>query len=122
MTNALCKWRYGALGLISCLGLWQIFIRSQIGYAAAIYVTSQQTDSCKKGLEQMGRSSIRKMLGLWKSANMDVIENILGLNNLEAMIISSYDSLLAQAEKQVDLKQSLAEILKPQEEAIEERC
>ena len=69
ITKTLCKWRNGALGILSCLGLWQIFIRSQIRYAAAIYVTSEQTEACKNGLDQLGRSSIRKMLGLWKSAN-----------------------------------------------------
>ena len=111
-------WRNGALGLLSCLGLWQIFIRSQIRYAAAIYVTSEQTEACKNGLDQLGKSSIRKMLGLWKSANMEVIEEILGLNNLEAMILSSYESLLEQASKSDDLKHSLEKILKPQEETI----
>ena len=61
------------------------------------------------------------MLGLWKSANMEVIEKILGLNNLEAMILSSYESLLEQASKSNDLKHSLEKILKPQEETIQER-
>ena len=61
------------------------------------------------------------MLGLWKSANMEVIEEILGLNNLEVMILSSYESLLEQASKSKDLKHSLEKILQPHEEAIEER-
>ena len=58
------------------------------------------------------------MLGLWKSANMEVIEEILGLNNLEAMILSSYESLLEQGSKSDDLKHSIEKILQPQEEAI----
>ena len=61
------------------------------------------------------------MLGLWKSASMEIIEEILGLSNLEAMILSSYESLLDQAIKSDDLKHSLEKILQPQEEAIEER-
>jgi len=61
------------------------------------------------------------MLGLWKSANMEVIEEILGLNNLEAMILSSYESLLEQGSKSNDLKHSIEKILQPQEEAIKER-
>ena len=58
------------------------------------------------------------MLGLWKSASMEAIEAILGLNNLEEMILSSYESLLEQASKSDDLKHSLEKILKPREEAI----
>jgi len=47
------------------------------------------------------------MLGLWKSASMEIIEEILGINNLEALILSSYESLLEQASKSDDLKHSL---------------
>ena len=60
------------------------------------------------------------MLGLWKSAKIEVIEEILGLNNLKAMILSSHESLLEETSKSDDLKHSLEKILKSQEKAIKE--
>ena len=51
---------------------------------------------------------------------MEEIEEILGLNNLEAMMLSSYEGMLNKANKLEDLKYSLEMILQPLEEVIEE--
>ena len=75
----------------------------------------------QKQLKSAGQKLNPQYVRVWKSASMKAIEEILGLNNLDAMILSSYESLLEKASKSDDLKHSLQKILQLQEESIEER-
>ena len=40
ISKVMSVWKNNKLGLIPCLGLWQMFIGSQLRYAGAVFITS----------------------------------------------------------------------------------
>nr|AAQ82023.1 ORF2 [Tetrahymena thermophila] len=106
LTQMLKRWRYNKLGIIPCLLLWQLFIKSQLQYASAIMITSAQSEKCMRSLRNMYNSSLRDTLGLSRNASIQTICAVLGIENIESMILNSYDNLMAQinADKRIQMQ------------------
>ncbi|KAL4463839.1 hypothetical protein ABPG74_005776 [Tetrahymena malaccensis] len=106
LTQMLKRWRYNKLGIIPCLLLWQLFIKSQLQYASAIMITSAQSEKCMRSLRNMYNSSLRDILGLNRNTSISTICTVLGIENIESMILSSYDNLMDQinADKRIKMQ------------------
>ncbi|KAL4494407.1 hypothetical protein ABPG72_019817 [Tetrahymena utriculariae] len=96
LTQMLKRWRYNRLGVIPCLILWQLFIKSQLQYASAIIISSDQSEKCLRSLRNMYNSSLREVLGLNRSTSISTICKVLGIENIESMILNSFDNLMNQ--------------------------
>ncbi|KAL4463290.1 hypothetical protein ABPG72_013599 [Tetrahymena utriculariae] len=106
LTQMLKRWRYNKLGIIPCLLLWQLFIKSQLQYASAIMITSAQSEKCMRSLRNMYNSSLRDTLGLSRNTSISTICAVLGIENMESMILNSYENLMNQinADKRIRMQ------------------
>ena len=59
ITNMLLRWRSNRLGMIPCLILWHLFIKSQLRYAANVMISTKQSQRSLTGLENIYNQSLR---------------------------------------------------------------